>query len=141
MGDVFMALCSVKIMYVWVVSSYVSLSTLRYYSKCVFLRSRRTWPNCLPFTRSLTLAIGTNAVYCSSHYHSQDFEFSGRCRYVTDNAASMKAAFRQKDWAGCTCHQLNLVVQATLQVNDDELPLKKISEATKTVIRYLKKSK
>ena len=73
--------------------------------------------------------------------HSQDFEFSGRRRFVTDNAAAMKAAFRQQDWAGCTCHQLNLVVQDTLKVDEACLPLKRISEATKTMIRYLKKSK
>ena len=53
----------------------------------------------------------------------------------------MKAAFRDADWTGCDCHQLSLVVQDTLKVEDKDLPLRSISEATKSLVRFMKKSK
>lgn len=40
--------------------------------------------------------------------------------YVTDNAANMKAAFREKTWMGCSGHNLNLVLSHGLQRDSSE---------------------
>ena len=58
-----------------------------------------------------------------------------------ENVACMKATFRDADWTGCACHQLNWVVQDTLKDEYNDLPLRSISEATKNHVRFMKKSK
>lgn len=40
--------------------------------------------------------------------------------YVTDNASNMRAAFRDEQWLGCACHNLNLVLSHGLQKPKDE---------------------
>lgn len=35
--------------------------------------------------------------------------------FVTDNAANMRAAFKDYSWLGCSCHNLNLVLSHGLQ--------------------------
>jgi len=42
--------------------------------------------------------------------------------YVTDNAANMKAAFRQEVWLGCSGHNLNLVLSHALQAPKEGSP-------------------
>ena len=53
----------------------------------------------------------------------------------------MNVAFRDADWTGCACHQFNLIVQDTLKAEDNDLPLRSVSEATKNLMRFMKKSK
>ena len=42
--------------------------------------------------------------------------------YVTDNAANMKAAFREEVWLGCSGHNLNLVLSHALQAPKEGTP-------------------
>jgi len=42
--------------------------------------------------------------------------------YVTDNAANMKAAFREELWLGCSGHNLNLVLSHALQAPKEGCP-------------------
>jgi len=40
--------------------------------------------------------------------------------YVTDNAANMKAAMKERSWLGCAGHNLNLVLAHSLKASGDE---------------------
>lgn len=40
--------------------------------------------------------------------------------YVTDDAANMKAAFRDNIWIGCSCHNLNLVLSHGMEANPNQ---------------------
>jgi len=42
--------------------------------------------------------------------------------FVTDNAANMKAAFRETTWIGCAGHNLNLVLSHALQASTADAP-------------------
>jgi len=72
--------------------------------------------------------------------------------YVTDNASSMKAAFYDNVWLGCSCHNLNLVLQHGFQAptgkahdtDDDEgLPhcVAGLINTCKELVRLVKKTR
>ena len=70
--------------------------------------------------------------------------------YVTDNASSMKAAFQDVIWQGCSCHNLNLVLQHGFEtksrVNDEDdegLPnaVTELINTCKELVRLAKKTR
>jgi len=69
--------------------------------------------------------------------------------YVTDNAANMKAAFRNETWVGCSGHNINLVLSHGLQPRkegtemDDGLPeeISQLISVCKDLVTIAKRTK
>ena len=68
--------------------------------------------------------------------------------FVTDNASNMRAAFREKTWIGCACHNLNLVLSHSFerQHSDDDIPgmpdeVLKLVDVCKDIVTIGKRSK
>jgi len=58
--------------------------------------------------------------------------------FVTDNAANMKAAFREQAWVGCAGHNLNLVMSHALQPSTGDDPEYALPEEVATLITTCK---
>jgi len=58
--------------------------------------------------------------------------------FVTDNAANMKAAFRQDMWIGCAGHNLNLVLSHALQPSSTETDHQQLPNEVSTLITTCK---
>jgi len=58
--------------------------------------------------------------------------------FVTDNAANMKAAFREMTWIGCAGHNLNLVLSHALQPSTGDDPEYALPEEVATLITTCK---
>ncbi|KAI1299967.1 Transposable element Hobo transposase [Halotydeus destructor] len=62
--------------------------------------------------------------------------------YVSDNASSMKKAFKNLHWTGCTAHQLNLVQKHAFDLKSDERleDVLRLMDTCKSMVEHSKRT-